>query len=910
VKSISKCFILFFMFMVSLWTLQAQPAAPASLSGMHRIASIEGVTEYQLANGLRVLLVPDASSSKITVDTVYLVGSRQESYGETGMAHLLEHLMFKGTPTHPNIPDEISKHGVEANASTSEDRTNYYEVFTATQENLEWALKLEADRMVHSFIARKDLDSEMTVVRNEFEMNENEPLRVLSERVRETAYLWHNYGHPTIGARSDIENVPIEHLKDFYTKYYQPDNAYLIVSGKIDVASTLALIEREFGGIGRPVRILAKPYTIEPTQDGPREVTLHRTGDVLAVSIAYHIPSAGVEDEVCLQLLSDILNNSAEGRLKKRMVESGLATQASVLVDSSFDPGLITFTATVPKDKDLNAARQELLKISQELASQPPTQTELDRARAEWMNSFEKSMSNSSRTAFSLGEAIAEGDWRLMFWERDEVKKIQLQDLQHAAQHYLLLSNMTTGLFIPESNPVRAAIQMAPDYQERFAKYTGETAVAEGEQFDSSPANIEAHTQRSVVDAIHLALLPKKTRGQVVYASLKLHFGNEQSLAGLREVSQITAMLLNKGTQKHDMQQLHDLLIANKSRISIMGRAGDVNVSVQSDREHLAEALRIVAEMLREPSFPEKEFDIRKESLVTQFESIRSDPRALAHRMISRDLSPFPKGHVEYVPTIEEALQAYKALTIDQVRKFYKTFYGVGSAEMAVVGDFDVETIKTSVKDLFHDWKSLVPYQRIADRYQPTKQKSEIIRTPDKQNAFFITGMSLNLRDDDPMYPAMVIGNYIFGGGFLNSRLAVRIRQKDGLSYGVSSSLRVDSLDTVGMFMANALCAPQNEQKVEKDFREELDRVLHDGFTQEELDAAVKGFLQSEQVDRASDGGVADSLTDQIYVGRDFRWDQQFDEKVKSLTVEDVNRAFRKLIHADQLVGVASGDFS
>ena len=305
-KSISKCFILFFMFMVSLWTLQAQPAAPASLSGMHRIASIEGVTEYQLANGLRVLLVPDASSSKITVDTVYLVGSRQESYGETGMAHLLEHLMFKGTPTHPNIPDEISKHGVEANASTSEDRTNYYEVFTATQENLEWALKLEADRMVHSFIARKDLDSEMTVVRNEFEMNENEPLRVLSERVRETAYLWHNYGHPTIGARSDIENVPIEHLKGFYTKYYQPDNAYLIVSGKIDVASTLALIEREFGGIGRPVRILAKPYTIEPTQDGPREVTLHRTGDVLAVSIAYHIPSAGVEDEVCLQLLSDI----------------------------------------------------------------------------------------------------------------------------------------------------------------------------------------------------------------------------------------------------------------------------------------------------------------------------------------------------------------------------------------------------------------------------------------------------------------------------------------------------------------------------------------------------------------------------------------------------------------------------
>jgi zinc protease len=192
---------------------------PVSAAPAAKIITIEGVTEYGLDNGLKVLLYPDDSSTTTTVNITYKVGSRFESYGETGMAHLLEHLSFKGTPRNPNIPEEISSHGASANATTADDRTNYFETFPATQPNLEWALGLEADRMVHSFIAKKDLDSEMTVVRNEYERGENNPVNILRERVLETAYLWHNYGHPTIGARSDIENVPIADLQKFYHTY-------------------------------------------------------------------------------------------------------------------------------------------------------------------------------------------------------------------------------------------------------------------------------------------------------------------------------------------------------------------------------------------------------------------------------------------------------------------------------------------------------------------------------------------------------------------------------------------------------------------------------------------------------------------------------------------------------------------
>src|SRR5580765_1587035 len=269
----------------------AKAAPPATRPAPVKVTSVEGITEYVLVNGLHVLLFPDPTKQTITVNMTYEVGSRQENYGETGMAHLLEHLVFKGTPKHPNIPQELTAHGARPNGSTWYDRTNYFETFQATDENLRWALDLEADRMVNSYIAKKDLDSEMTVVRNEFELGQNDPKNILGERVLSTAYLWHNYGKSTIGARADIESAPIDRLQAFYRTYYQPDNAYLLVAGKFDEARTLGLVNMICGAIRRPSRVLPKTYTAEPTQDGERRVELRRTGDVQAVAVAYHVPA-------------------------------------------------------------------------------------------------------------------------------------------------------------------------------------------------------------------------------------------------------------------------------------------------------------------------------------------------------------------------------------------------------------------------------------------------------------------------------------------------------------------------------------------------------------------------------------------------------------------------------------------
>src|SRR6059036_3080859 len=505
---------------------------------VEKITSVEGITEYRLqSNGLRILLFPDLSKPTITVNVIYLVGSRQENYGETGMAHLLEHLLFKGSKNHPNVPKELQDHGSRPNGTTWFDRTNYFETFQASDANLEWALDLEADRMVNSFVAKKDLDSEMTVVRNEFESGENSPMNVLEERVMSTAFLWHNYGKSTIGARSDIENVTIERLQAFYRNYYQPDNAILLVAGKFDETRTLGLVTKNSAAIPKPQRVLQPNYTVEPTQDGERLVILRRVGEVQGVVVAYHLPAGSHPDFAALNLAAAILGDSPSGRLYKALVETKKATNVSGSTYQLKEPGVA------------------LLRTVDEIASKPFTAEEVERARARILKDFDLLMNSSDRVGLRISEWAGMGDWRLMFLNRDRVRKVTADDVQRVAKQYLKPDNRTVGLFIPTAQPDRTDIPAAPDVAAMLKDYKGDAAVAAGEAFDPSPENIDRRTQRiNPVGALKLAMIPKGTRGSVVFANLRLEFGDEKSLMGYSTIGRLTSTMLMRGTTKHTRQ--------------------------------------------------------------------------------------------------------------------------------------------------------------------------------------------------------------------------------------------------------------------------------------------------------------------------------------------------------------------
>lgn len=876
-----------------------------------RGASVEGITEYRLPNGLRVLLFPDPTKQTITVNITYLVGSRHENYGETGMAHLLEHLVFKGTPRHTNIPQELTEHGARPNGTTSFDRTNYFETFQATEENLRWALDLEADRMVNSFIAKKDLDSEFSVVRNEYESGENNPFGALIKRVMESSFGWHNYGKSTIGERSDIENVNIERLQAFYKRYYQPDNAVLMIAGKLDEAKTLEMVKQYFAPVPKPARELPKLYTSEPTQDGERAVTVRRVGDIQGVGIAHHIPAGSHPDFAALEVLGVILADTPSGRLHKAVVETKKATFVANIEFQTHDPGAALILSMVPKDVQIEATRDLILQTIDDLAKNPPTAEEVERARQKLLKSIELSLNNSDRIGLTMSEYAAMGDWRLYFLRRDRIKKVTPEDVKRVAAAYLKPSNRTVGLFIPTSAPDRAEIPPRPDVAAMLKDYTGGAAVAMGEAFDPSPANIDARAIRSTTPGgLKLALVPKKTRGGKVNARLTLRFGNEKDLMNRSDAGSLAGSMLMRGSAKRTREQIQDAFDKLKAQANVFGGATQAGALIETTRENLPAVLRLVAEILREPSFPAKEFEQLKQDQITNVEFQRREPTSVAFNAFSRHMNPYPKGHINYVSTVDESIADLKAVTLDDVKKFYSDFYGADHGELAVVGDFDDKEIARLAGELFGGWKSSRPFARVPRVYHNVEPINKSFETPDKANAFFLAGMNLNLRDDDPDYPAMVLGNYMLGGGFLNSRLAVRIRQKDGLSYGVGSGFSAGALDKAGTFMANAIYAPQNATKLEAAFKEELAKALKDGFTAEEIKAAKSGWLQSRQVSRAQDNELVNSLSNGLYLNRTLAWDAEIEKKIEALTPEQIASAMRKHIDPAKITIIKAGDFA
>jgi zinc protease len=895
--------------LVALAGSAAFAAAPRPPAAVQQVRSIEGVTEYRLANGLQVLLSPDQSSSTVSINVTYKVGSRHESYGETGMAHLLEHMNFKGTPTHPKIMDELSSRGARANATTAYDRTNYFETLSATTANLEWALGMEADRMTHSLIAKKDLDTEMTVVRNEFEMGENNPAHVLSERVLETAYLWHNYGHPTIGARADIEGVPIERLQKFYHTYYQPDNATLIVTGKFDQKATLKYIERVFGVIPKPTRILPNLYTAEPPQDGMREVTLRRSGSQQVLDEAFHVPADAHPDAVSLSLLTSLLNERPAGLLYKRLVETKLAVSASVDLEAMYDPGFLMISVTLPKDGDLGAVRRELDAILQTVRSQDFFQDELERVRSVQLNAYERLLNSSPEMASNLSENVAVGDWCLLFWDRDLLKKVTVAEVKRVADTYLIDSNLTVGTFIPDDKPLRAVITAAPKVDALLAGYTGQAAVAEGEHFDATPKNIEARTQRGMAGSIKTAYLVKKTKGDRVSGVIDLHFGSVDSLKNKAEIAQFTGTLLMRGTQVHTRQQIQDELTRLKTTLRVNGGPVGLSVFFETPQANLNPTLNLIAEVLQKPAFPAADLDELKRAALSRIETARTDPQAIANLALRRSLSPYLSGDFRYVPTLDESVAAVNAVSIGDIQSFYKQFYGASNAEAALVGDFDPASATKELAELLGGWKSPSPYERAAAVFKVTASDSKVFATPDKANATYILAGLLKMRDDDPQYPALQVGNEILGGGVMNSRLATRIRQKDGLSYGVGSQLHADPLDAVGSFSIFAISAPQNTAKVESDTQEVIAKVLAEGFTAEEVAAAKSGILSEMTLNRSSDAALARELVEHLYLNRDFTWDAGFEKAIDSATPDAIHKAVEQFVVPDHLVTVKAGDF-
>ena len=884
---------------------------PLAKAETKELVTIEGITSYKMDNGLQILLYPDDSASTVTVNMTIFVGSRHEGYGEAGMAHLLEHKLFKRTPTLSNIPALLNEKGARFNGTTWLDRTNYYETLPASDENLKLAIHLESDRMMNSYIKGEDLQSEFSVVRSEFERGENNPSRVLMQRMQSAAFDWHNYGNSTIGNKSDIELVPLPRLRAFYKKYYQPDNTMVVVAGRFDKEKALEYLNEHFGKIPAPERKLERTYTIEPPQDGERIVNLRRVGEVGIAGVLYHVPASAHPDFAAVDVLSYILSTEPAGRLYKTLVETKVASNIVGGTFALHDPGVMLFYSQATEKGNITKVRDIILAEIEKIVTDGVTEDEVKRVIQQLTKQREQSLNNTSQIAIDLSDWAAQGDWRLFFLYRDRFEKVTPEDVQRVATLYTRPENRTIGMFIPTNEPSYVTIPETGNITAMVEDYEGRATVAQGEKFEATLDNIEQRTDLTTLQSgVQAALLPKKSRGEQVVLNLSLNFGTLESLQGYDVAASYIGPLMLRGTDDKTHQQIQDELDALGATLSISSSAGSLDFSILAKRDTLPKVLALAREIIENPSFPEEELQVMLQQRITSLEASKSEPQSLAMNLLSRKMTPYPVDDIRATLPVEDQIEQLKSVTIEDVIKLFKEQVGNQSGELVAVGDFDIEEVTPMIQDAVKSISSDITYQWIGNTpFLDVKGGQETILTPDKKNAFYISAHQIPVGRLHPDYPALLIGNHILGGGSLSSRLADRVRQQEGLSYTVGSMYRTYAKEGHGRVMIYAISNPDNSDKVVKVINEELAKLISDGVTEEEVTKAVESNLQSSAVSRSTDSGIAGMLGSLLAQDRDIQSTKDLEDQMMKLTPEQVNSAIRKYLKPEKLIIVTAGDF-
>jgi zinc protease len=574
------------------------------------------------------------------------------------------------------------------------------------------------------------------------------------------------------------------------------------------------------------------------------------------------------------------------------------------------DPGDIIFWAQVPPSDSLAAAREALIATVEGVKAKPIAAAEVDRVRAKALRQFDETFNDPQKLGVAISESIATGDWRLFFLQRDQWRKLTPGDVQRVALDYLKPANRTVGQFIPDSKPDRAPTPPSADLMALVKDYKGDPSVAAGESFEPTPANLEARTQRfTLPNGMKVTLLPKKTRGETVQLQMRLHQGDEKSLTGMSPRGGLATSMLALGTKKRDRQAFEDALDGLRAKLSIGGGETETVVRGQTVRAHLPELLRLTNEALREPSFPATEFEKLKRERLASLEEGKTDPQTIAERALERWDNPYPKGDVRYTPTFDEEVAEIKGAKLDQVKGFYSRFIGGANAELALVGDFDPAAMKTLVTELFGAWKSPSPFARVPNPYRPPAPTVMTAQTPDKANAAMFGRVAVKINDRSDDLPALIVVDKILGAS-PESRIPDRVREKEGLSYGIQTWIAPSSFEENSQINLYAIFAPQNRERLRTAISEELARALKDGFTETEIADAKRSLLQARRIARAQDGSLASGLVQQAYLGRTWDYAQKIDEAIAAVTLDRVNAALRKYVDAAGFAYSYAGDFA
>ncbi len=885
---------------------------------------LNGIQEIKLGNGLTVLTKEVHSAPVVYFSIWYKVGSVNEQLGQSGMSHLLEHMMFKGTKTRPPgaISALLQNNGAEFNATTSFDRTNYFE--TLASDRLELAMQLESDRMQNSLFDPAQHKKEMTVVRSEYEGGENNPSTALTKAVRLAAYQVHPYRWMTIGFRSDIENISRDEMYDYYKTHYVPNNATIVLVGDFNTPNALGMIRKYFGSV--PTRAVPNHFiTPEPEQVGERRVTVQRAGSARQVQIAYHIPAFGNPDRYALDVLESVLSGGRTARFFERLIQTGLASSAEAYDYGLRDPDLLFLDATAQPGKANAELEKALLAEVETLQSTPISAAELARvlrqAEAQYIYGKDSVESQGSE----LGSNAMRGDWRYGENYLENLRRVTPSDVQRVARKYLVERNRTVGYFEPTGEaPVAApggsagALSVAPRPLSRpVTRSLAETSPALASASSSSAAGrasssvSSAKPTRVVLDnGMTLVIQENHANPTVSISGAVLSAGsifdpqNKPGLAGF------TAAQLSRGTKTRSLRDIARTLedVGASARVGAGQEYG--TLSGRSLSRDFNTVLDVLSDQLRNPSFPADELEKARQQALAGIEESRQDTGTLARTAFMNAL--YPKGHPYHEPTLDEQAALVKSLTRDDLAAFHASHYGPERVVMTIVGDVDTAQAIASVKKYFGDWarQGNLPATSIPDTSIATAAtKTSVINVPDKAQVDVLYGYAGHLKRTDPDFYRVVVLNTILGGGTgLASRLATNVRDRLGLVYGIYAGNQA-SLGA-GPFMVQFGTNPQNVRPAIAEMERQISLARDKGISQQEVEQAISYITGSYAVTLSTNAAVAGQLlVGEVYgLGSDYI--QKRNGYYKAVTVDQVSAAARKYLQPGQGTLVIAGSYS
>lgn len=932
-KFLLTSLLVFSSIIMSINTSLAKDKLP---KGISFIKTYGGISEYKLDNGLKILFKEDKKSPLFSWQVWYRVGSRNEKSGLTGLAHYLEHIMFKGTKTFDKgeIAQSIQLRGGVFNAFTGDDYTAYFETFSP--ENLELAIKLEADRMRNSRLDADEIDRERSVIISELEGGENNPSQIVYKTLKATAYQVHSYKNPIIGWADDLQNINADNMKEFYDTYYQPANATAVLVGNFDTKLALELIKKYFADHKANDKQL-QAITKEPEQKGARHAQVQKEGFVQLLAMSFHIPEFSHEDYPGLNIIADVLFGGTSSRVYKKLIDTNKALDISGYAEAGIDPGIMRIIANLDPGQDIKEV-EKIIDTELEAIKAGISDAELERARARVEASAVYERDGVYHQALQIGYFDNMGSWESYVDWVETINKVSNDDIKRIAKKYFTKANKTSVHLLPQE-PSESLVETSlnSDGKEAIEKVTQKAVQAYGaatvEKLDPKKlkkllkltepnskikeAKLDFDTHKINFDGIEI-IYKEDSDPPLIYVHGILFAGSLKNPVGKPGWSYLVAEMLERGTKKHNKFEISDLLDLYGAEISFSSKKEVVEFEISTLSKYFDEVLDLFKEHINEPAFDAEELEKLKVETITAIKQENEYPSTIINREANRIV--YPADHPYYSFTPEERIESISAASTEDIKDFYHSHYNANNLRLGIVGDIALDTVKAKLLPILKDWnkgakagKNQYRQVEFDDNNLPVipavkavKAQEKIITLEEKKQVEVILAHAGELNRLNPDFYALLIANYALGGSPLSSRLGTIIRDEHGYVYDVRSGFNASI--GAGTFYLRLGCNPKNVKDAIKLSKETIKDFIENGITETELEA-TKAYIGSSFAARnlSSNEDTAETLSHLLMYKLDDKYVENYAELIDSITIEDVNRVAKKYIKPDLFNVVIAG---